>query len=72
MSNVNISVSVDDEYVDKILDVVADLQAAGMNVENIMPILGVITGSVESTQMDALSEVKGVDAVEISRTFRAI
>ncbi|MFQ4144883.1 ketohydroxyglutarate aldolase [Chlorogloeopsis sp. ULAP02] len=72
MSNVNISVSVDDEYADKILEVVADLQAVGMNVENIMPILGVITGSVESTQMDALSQVKGVNAVEVSRTFRAI
>ena len=72
MSNVNISVSVDDEYIEKILDVVADLQAAGMNVENIMPILGVITGSVESTQMDALYDVKGVDAVEVSRTFRAM
>ena len=72
MSNVNISVSVDDEYIEKILDVVADLQAAGMNVENIMPILGVITGSVESTQMDALYDVKGVDAVEVSRTFKAM
>ncbi|MBW4671393.1 MAG: ketohydroxyglutarate aldolase [Cyanomargarita calcarea GSE-NOS-MK-12-04C] len=72
MSNVNISVSVDDEYADKILEVVADLQAVGMNIENIMPILGVITGSVESTQMDALSQVKGVNAVEVSRTFRAI
>jgi hypothetical protein len=72
MSNVNISVSVDDEYTDKILEVVADLQAIGMNIENIMPILGVITGSVESTQMDALSQVKGVNSVEVSRTFRAI
>jgi hypothetical protein len=72
MSNVNISVSVDDEYTDKILEVVADLLAVGMNIENIMPILGVITGSVESTQMDALSQVKGVNAVEVSRTFRAI
>jgi hypothetical protein len=72
MQTVNISVSVDDEYVDKIEEVVADLQAAGMNVENIMPILGVITGSVESTQIDALSQVEGVNAVEVSRTFRAL
>lgn len=72
MQNVNISVSVDDQYLDKIEQVVADLQAARMNVENIMPILGVITGSVESTQMDALSQVEGVNAVEVSRTFRAL
>ncbi|NJL10793.1 MAG: ketohydroxyglutarate aldolase, partial [Calothrix sp. SM1_7_51] len=46
MSYVNISVSIDEEYTtDKILSVVADLQSVGMNVENIMPILGVITGS---------------------------
>ncbi len=72
MSNVNISISVDDEYVDKILEVVAELQVAGMNVENIMPILGVITGSVDSTQMDALSQVKGIAVVEVSRNFKAI
>ncbi len=72
MSSVNISVSVDDQYVDKIEEVVADLQASGMNVENIMPILGVVTGSVESTQMNALSQVKGVNAVDVSRTFRAL
>ena len=72
MSNVNISVSVDDEYLDKILEVAADLQAAGVNVENIMPILGVITGSVESTQIDTLSKVNGVNAVEVTKTFRAI
>lgn len=72
MKTVNISVSVNDEYVDKILEVSTNLQAAGMNVENIMPILGVITGSVESTQIDALSQVEGVNAVEVSRTFRAL
>jgi hypothetical protein len=72
VSNVNISISVDDEYVDKILEVVAELQVAGMNVENIMPILGVITGSVDSTQMDALSQVKGIAVVEVSRNFKAI
>ncbi|MEA5595439.1 ketohydroxyglutarate aldolase [Rivularia sp. UHCC 0363] len=72
MNTVNISVSVDDEYLDKILDVAANLQASGMNVENIMPIIGVITGSVESTQMDGLTQVEGVNAVEVSRTFRAL
>ncbi|MGB6295813.1 MAG: ketohydroxyglutarate aldolase [Rivularia sp. (in: cyanobacteria)] len=72
MKIVNISVSVDDEYLEKILDVVANLKASGMNVENIMPIIGVITGSVESTQIDALSQVEGVSAVEVSRTFRAL
>lgn len=70
MSNANISVCVDDEYSDKILKVAADLQAAGMNVENIMPILGVVTGSVELIQIDTLCEVKGVNAVEVTKTFR--
>ena len=72
MKTLNISVSVNDEYLDKILEVVTNLQAAGMNVKNMMPILGVITGSVESTQIDVLSQVEGVNAVEVSRTFRAL
>ena len=72
MKIVNISVSVDDEYIDKIQEVAANLQSNGMNVINLMPILGVITGSVELTQIDKLSQVEGVSAVEVSRTFRAI
>lgn len=72
MKTVNISVSVDDEYIDKIQEVAANLQSFGMNVINLMPILGVITGSVELTQIDKLSHVEGVSAVEVSRTFRAI
>ena len=38
MKTVNISVSIDDDYLDEILDVAAKLQAVGMNVENKMPI----------------------------------
>ncbi|MFH7030212.1 MAG: ketohydroxyglutarate aldolase [Heteroscytonema crispum UTEX LB 1556] len=72
MSDVKINISVTDECLDNILEVVADLQAAGMNVEKIMPILGAITGSIDSTKVDALSQIKGVAAVEISRNFRAI
>lgn len=72
MKTVNICVSVDSQYLDKILEVVANLQATGMNVENIMPILGVITGSVESTQMDTVSQIEGVNAVEVSRTFKEL
>ncbi|MEM7580262.1 MAG: ketohydroxyglutarate aldolase [Cyanobacteria bacterium P01_A01_bin.80] len=72
MKTVNISVSINDDYLDEILDVAANLQAVGMNVENIMPILGIITGSAESTQIDKLSQVEGVSAIEISRTFRAL
>lgn len=72
MSTVNIVVSVDDEHLDQILDVVTNLQASGMNVENVMPEVGVISGSVDSTQIETLSQTEGVAAVEVSRNMRAI
>ncbi|MUG98304.1 ketohydroxyglutarate aldolase [Scytonema sp. UIC 10036] len=72
MSTVNIVVSVDDEHLHQILDAVTNLQAAGMSVENVMPEVGVISGSVDSTQLETLSQIEGVAAVEISRNMRAI
>jgi uncharacterized protein involved in propanediol utilization len=70
MSTIQVTVLVDDQHRDQILDVVEALQAAGMNVEHWMEQIGVITGSVDSTQVDNLSQIAGVAAVEQSHSYQ--
>jgi hypothetical protein len=66
-----ITISVADDALDRIDEVVAALEAGGLHVEQVLRPLGVITGSVEDTQrVQALGAVTGVVAVEPQRTVQ--
>jgi hypothetical protein len=67
---VNIVVSVDDDHLERIDEVVGRLQAAGMQVEQVLHAVGVITGSVDDPHLAQLDAVIGVAAVEPQRTYR--
>ena len=41
-------------------DVVADLKAAGLEVEGVLDAIGIVTGSAPATSMAALRKVRGV------------
>lgn len=64
MSIINVSIAVDEAHQAQIMEVAAALQAQGMIVEQTMPSIGVITGTVEAGQLTGLSQVEGVMAVE--------
>lgn len=52
-------------------EVVAEqLRAAGMTVEQVLRVVGVITGTVAAEQRGVLADVPGVLAVEAQQTFR--
>ena len=52
-------------------EVVAEqLRAAGMTVEQVLPAVGVITGTIAAEQRAALADLPGVLAVEPEQTFR--
>lgn len=70
MSNVNLSIAVDENYRDRILEVGENLKSAGMNVEQLLNTLGVITGSCDSEKVEALSRIEGVTQVEIAREYK--
>lgn len=70
MSTVNLSVAVNDDYLNRMSEVVQKLQAAGMKVEQVMETLGIITGSCSSEKVKALSGVEGVTHVERSREYQ--
>ncbi len=70
MAKVNLSVSVDDEHLDRFSEVVAWVEDAGMDVEQKLEEIGVLTGSIDSEKLESLSRVEGVSFVEESRQFR--
>ncbi len=65
-----LTVSVDDEYMEALDDVVERLQSAGMEVDEVLPTLGAVTGSADAGQLTALADVEGVAAVEPARTIQ--
>jgi hypothetical protein len=70
MPDVNLLISVDDNYMDKIPEVVKKLKSVGLNVEQSMQEVGIVTGSCDSAKVQALSQVEGVLNVEPSRDYQ--
>ena len=67
---VTLLVTVDDEYADRVSEVAERLRAVGMKVENLMEVLGTITGSIEADKVELVSHLTGVAHVETSREFQ--
>jgi hypothetical protein len=70
MSQVNVTVAIDDAHLSTIQTVAEQLHAAGMAIQQVLPTVGVITGSIDSEQVDRLSQVEGVARVEREQTFQ--
>jgi hypothetical protein len=70
MSKVNVSVSVRDDSLHRIRDVVKQVKSKGMHVERVLENSGVLTGSVDSDDLVRLNKVKGVSGVEKERSFQ--
>lgn len=70
MDKVQVTISIDNAHRDQLDQISEQLTTAGLEVEQTLSTLGVITGSVETKKMSALSEVTGVAAVEPSRTIQ--
>ena len=69
MSKVQVTISVDDAHLEQIDQVAEQLKTAGLSVDQTMSTLGIVTGSVDSEKMSSLSEVAGVDSVEVDKTI---
>ncbi|MCU0547601.1 MAG: hypothetical protein MUE44_36490 [Oscillatoriaceae cyanobacterium Prado104] len=67
-----IIVTVDDRYLSTIESVVTALESAGMTIELVLPISGIITGEVARSKLEGLKSVPGVFDVEIDLNMKAI
>lgn len=70
MSQVQVSVSVDDAHLDQIQQVSQQLQSSGMNVEQTLSSIGVINGSIQSDKLNSLYQIEGVENVEPQQSYQ--
>ncbi|MEV0675814.1 hypothetical protein AB0I60_04735 [Actinosynnema sp. NPDC050436] len=63
-------VSVADDSLSRLGSVVAALREAGLDVDDVLEALGVVTGSVAPEAIGKLRDVPGVAAVERQRAVR--
>ncbi|MFB2935816.1 hypothetical protein ACE1B6_11235 [Aerosakkonemataceae cyanobacterium BLCC-F154] len=70
MPKIKVSISVDDAHVDRISEVAKKLQSAGLVVEQILTTVGVISGSINSDQVNHLSQMEGVQHIEPEQSYQ--
>jgi hypothetical protein len=63
-------ISIDEEHLPQIAEVAQALTDRGVNVEQILDQVGVISGSCDATTARELSQVKGVAAVEEEQQYQ--
>ena len=66
----HVSVTVDDGHRESMDGVVESLRATGMQVEQVLGSLGIVTGSAPPDALDALRGVEGVDSVDEQLSYQ--
>jgi hypothetical protein len=66
----HVSVTVDDGHRESMDGVVESLRASGMEVEQVLGSLGIVTGSAPADSLDALRGVEGVDSVDEQLSYQ--
>jgi hypothetical protein len=70
MSQVNVTVAIEDSHLARMPEVIQKLQSAGMRVEESLEEMGIVIGSCDAAQMQALSQIEGVAAVETESQYQ--
>ena len=70
MSEVKISVCVDDAHLLNIEKISQQLQSSGVSVEQTLPSIGIINGSVDHGKIHSLYQIEGVKKVEQQETYQ--
>jgi hypothetical protein len=70
MPKIKVSISVDDAHIDRLMEVAASLQSVGMDVEQTLPSVGIISGSVSSDRVNGLYHIEGVQHIEPEQIYQ--
>ncbi len=70
MAKVNVSISIKDDHLSRFAEAVEHVKKAGLQVDQAMPAVGVITGSIEQSKIASLQQLASVANVEESRSFQ--
>ena len=71
MSRVNVAVAVADDAQGRIYEIAAACRALGLDHSTTLPMIGVLTGSMEAAYLEKLFAVPGVLAVEVEYQLRS-
>ena len=66
----HVSVTVGDDHRESMDGVVENLRASGLEVEQVLGTLGIVTGSAPADTLDALRGVEGVASVDEQLTHK--
>ncbi|MCU0490703.1 MAG: hypothetical protein MUD01_03755 [Chloroflexaceae bacterium] len=69
MSMVEVSVALADMYIDELPRITRRCRRAGLRVTQQLPEVGIIIGTVDSTNIEKLARIEGVASVEQSRSL---
>ena len=72
MSEVQISVSVDDAHLSQIEQISQQLESSGMNVEQTLSSIGVVSGSIQPDKLSSLYQIEGVKNVEPQQSYQLV
>ncbi len=67
MGRIRLTLCVDDSHADDLGDIAGAARRAGMTVEQELSGIGVLTGSIDADNLDALRAIAGVTSVEQER-----
>lgn len=70
MDRVNVTVSIDEAYLNQFQQITEAMQATGLEIDRTMPRIGIVTGSIHQDRISALDEIEGVEHVERERTYQ--
>lgn len=70
MAMTEITVTVDDDHLDKIEELAVQLRNSGMQIHQVLNEVGVISGSAPFDRRQDLRAVPGVMSIEGARTFQ--
>ncbi len=70
MGKVNLTVSIADQELPHFRELVARIKSLGLEVDQELESVGVVTGAIDQEKIQDLKKLKGVANVEESRTFR--
>jgi hypothetical protein len=70
MGKVNLTVSIADQELPHFREVVAHIKRLGLEVDQELESVGVVTGAIDQEKIQAVKKLKGVAHVEESRKFQ--
>ena len=70
MPVVKVSIAIDDAHLEQIWEISQNLQAVGLHIDQTLQTLGIISGSIDSSQVDRLYQIEGVQHIEPDHSYQ--